>query len=498
MNLTFSWLLFKESRERCLLCLTLSGKTIDEDLADFWRNRSFIDMAELRLDYLLEEEVPKARTFPPLVDLPVVLTCRRASDGGVCRQTERRRIAALAQNVEGGFAYLDLEADVKRPELEDLCRKAGVQIIRSFHDLEKVPLDLYDRATKIAARGEIPKLVAAPRSAADLVLLFNAEKELSHIKRKIILGVGEIGAPTRILYKRTGSFMTYCAEREVVPGIMTPWSLSELYRADKVNAKTRIFGVLGPRALASAAPRAHNPGFLAIRFNAVHVPFPLDSVRSFFKLADVLGIDGFSVEGRFKRDILPYLGKCTREVQLMGSCNTAVRTARLWKGVNTCYYGFNSLLQPHAGGEGQKTALVIGAGEAATAAVWALRNSGLKVVILDRDPDEARRLASRTMSAGDSLENAASYTGTADIIVQATSVGTYPNPADDPAPELLFTGRETVFEFIARPTMTRFLSRASQAGCETIMGSQILAAQEKFEFLEFTGYHYPQEGRLPL
>lgn len=474
-----------------MLCLTLTGKTIEENLADFWRNRSYVELCELRLDLLDPDEIKRASSFPSLVDLPVILTCRRASDGGAFVLSERKRIAYMTEAVKGGFSYIDLEDDIKRPELEQLCRENGVQIIRSHHDLEGVPIDLYNKVTKLAAKGDIPKMSVTPRNLADLIVLFNAEKELSFIKKKIIIGMGDMGIPTRILYRRTGSCITFCSEKQAAPGILTPWALSDLYRADKVNAQTHIFGVIGNPVYHTVSPQIHNLGFHSIKFNAIYVPFLVDSVRSFFKLAEVLKIHGFSVTSPFKKDVIPYLGKGTREVKFTGSCNTVVRTNNLWKGVNTDYYGFLSLAQQHFVSDRQQTAIIIGAGGAANSLAWAFRNHDCKVIILNRDLEHAKRLADETMSSYDSLDNADKYTGAADFVVQATPVGMNPNSDQDPAPKLCFTGKEVVFELIYKPGMTKFLYRANEAGCKVYFGLDLLLAQGKLQFEEFTGYHYP-------
>lgn len=474
-----------------VLCLTLTGKTIEENLSDFWKNRSYVELAELRMDFLLPEEISRAATFPGLVDLPVILTCRRTADGGQFALSERKRISYITEALKGGYAYLDIEDDIKRPELEQLCKELDVQIIRSHHDFEGVPLDLYTRISKLASKGDIPKMVVSPKTVNDLILIFNVEKELSFIKKKIVIGCGDMGIPTRILYKRTGSFMTFCSEKPVAPGLLTPWSLSELYRSDKVNAQTHIFGVIGNPVFHTVSPQIHNPGFHAIKFNAIYVPFLVDSVRSFFHLAEILKIHGFSVTSPFKTDVLPYLGKGTREVRQTGSCNTVIRTSNLWKGVNTDYYGFLNLVTPFLKTDVQKTALVIGAGGAANSIVWAFRNHNCKVIILNRTQEHAKRLSTDTMSTYDTLENAGKYSGTVDFVVQATSVGMNPESDCNPVPDFKFTGKEVVFELIYKPSMTRFLFKANESGCKIFYGLDLLLSQGKLQFEEFTGYHYP-------
>ncbi|MCK9286257.1 MAG: shikimate dehydrogenase [Sphaerochaetaceae bacterium] len=474
-----------------MICLVLTGSTIEENIQQFRENRSYLSIIELRLDLLDETERPRAIAFPDMVDVPVILTCRRVSDGGAYGQSERSRIALIEQVSKGNFAYVDLEEDVRRSGLEHKLTERNIRIIRSYHDFEGVPNDIYHRTSRIAAKGEIPKMAVTPKTLLDLIILFRIESELASVPEKIVLGMGDMGVPTRILYKRMGSMFTYCSEQAIAPGQIDARTMKELYKADKVDARTRIYGVIGNPVLHSSSPHIHNPGFQQINFNAVYVPFLVDSVRSFFVLAETLQISGFSVTVPHKQAVLPYLGKTTREVKQIGSCNTVVRTKNFWSGTNTDYYGFIEPLLPEIDAKNIQTALVIGAGGAARSVVWALRNHGCKVTIINRNVERARKLALETMSAYDSLENARLFEGV-DLIVQTTTVGMVPDSDGDPIPDFHFTGKEIAYELVYKPPYTRFLTRASAAGCRLQLGMDMLIRQGKLQFEAFTGYHYPK------
>ena len=57
-----------------MICLTLSGPTILDNLKALADNKDYVDICELRLDLLSSSEVPKAADFPSMVDIPVILT----------------------------------------------------------------------------------------------------------------------------------------------------------------------------------------------------------------------------------------------------------------------------------------------------------------------------------------------------------------------------------------------------------------------------------------
>lgn len=474
-----------------MICLVLTGKTIEENLEQFRRNRPYVSILELRVDLLDSENKAKAVGFPQLVDLPVILTCRRKADGGTYGETERHRFTLLEDLAKGSFSYIDLEDDVKRPLFEQELTDRGVKIIRSLHDFKGIPSDIYHRVARIASKGEIPKMAVTPNSVLDLITLFRMEQELENVKEKIIVGMGDFGVSSRILYRRIGSMLTFCADNPIAPGQISAKLMKELYRADTIDKRTRIFGVIGNPVLHSFSPQIQNPGFKGINFNAVYVPFLVDSVRSFFILAETLQINGFSVTVPHKQAVLPYLGKITREVKQIGSCNTVVRAKNLWMGTNTDYYGFIEPLITDIDSGVLQTALVIGAGGAARSVVWALRNHGVKVTIVNRDIERARKLADETMSAYDALEHADRYEGM-DLVVQTTSVGMVPDTEGDPIPGYHFNGKEIAYDLVYKPHLTRFLTRAQASGCKLQFGIDMLLRQGKLQFESFTGYHYPK------
>ena len=159
-----------------MICLVLTGRSLDENLAALRACRSLIDLVELRADFLEPGELSCLPRFPSTVDLPVILTVRRERDGGRFRSEERERLALLGRalapaggNGEGrAYAYVDLEDDLPPlAAIEALCDRRETRIIRSFHDFTGMPADLVSRVLRAprSAR-EIPKAAVMPRTTA--------------------------------------------------------------------------------------------------------------------------------------------------------------------------------------------------------------------------------------------------------------------------------------------------------------------------------------------
>lgn len=473
-----------------MICLTLSSTTLSGAEEEIKRNREYIDLAELRVDLLAREEIRKAREFPKMVDVPLILTLRRKEDGGRSTFSEKERREILLYLLDGDFSYVDIEGDIKRGDVEQKARARGIRIIRSYHNFSSVPEDIYSKIYSLHQKGDIAKVAVKLNSFQDVLTLFKVEEELKGIE-KIVIGMGEFGVPTRILYKKLGSMLTFASESEVAPGQLSARDLKTLYRADMVDDRTSIYGIIGNPVMHTSSPKIHNLGFQAIRFNAIYVPFLVDNIRLFFAFAEYMHLKGFSVTVPFKVDVLSYLGNITREVKQIGSCNTVVRVRGMWKGINTDYYGFIKPIEKELESGKIKSALVIGAGGASYAIVWALRNRGVKVVILNRTLSHAERIAKINICQYDSIANASAYEGKVDLVVQTTSVGLYPHEDESPVPNFHFTGKEIAYDIIYKPRMTRFLKDASEKGCILHFGSEMLLDQGKLQFEAFSGYYYP-------
>jgi 3-dehydroquinate dehydratase/shikimate dehydrogenase len=481
------------------VCLTVTGMSLARGLKAVERCRRYIDLVELRADFLSASELSRLSRFPRLAGLPVILTLRRRQDRGGFAGTEAERRGLLAA-AGGSFAYVDLEEDLEAPDLEAALRSRGVRIIRSFHDFEKVPADLAERVRRLPRRGdEIPRAAVRPAGCGDLLRLVRSAREVRDIRDKLLIGMGPVGLPTRILSARLGSGICFTAEpgEEPAPGRLDPVTLAELYRFAAIRESTGLFGVIGNPIAHSRSPEIHNRGYARLGLDAVYLPFLVDDPGAFFALARELDIRGFSVTIPHKQAVLPLLTKADEAVRRVGACNTVIRRGRGWQGSNTDVEGFLQPLRGHlpASGAGGLSAAVIGAGGAARAVVFALTGVGIRPLVLNRSPERAAALAREFGCTHAGLDARApellrAHSG---LIVQTSSVGMEPDDAGDPLPEYVFRGHEIVYDLVYKPPRTRFLARAEAAGCTVIPGYRMLRAQAEAQFRLFTGQSLPPD-----
>ncbi len=509
---------------RARLCLCLTAPTLDQDLELAVRYRSSIDLLELRADFLQPGEQAALASFPRQAGLPAILTLRRPAEGGRWpgSEGERRRLLARALGEAGvPYAFVDLEEDLRDAELEARARERGTRVIRSVHDLSGVPRGLPARLRRLTRTpGELPKAAVLVRGSADLLRLVRAYRDLEGLE-KILLGMGEYGLPSRVLAGRLGSWLTYCSPAGLpgegpqaaggilagtpppaAPGHLPPEALLELYRFRRIDRDTTLFGVIGNPIAHSRSPELHNRGFSVLGLNAVYLPFRVDRLGPFLQAAELLGVQGLSVTVPFKREVLRRLAGASEEVRAIGACNTLLRRGSGWWGANTDAAGFLEPLERQAPEllRAGAVAMVLGAGGAARAVVYALASRELRVLVLNRTPARARALARRFGCAWGGLDarGAERMRQFGELIVQSTTVGMVegqpPAPgseAADPLPEWDFKGTELVYDLVYSPPLTPLLARAKAAGCRAIGGMSMLEAQGRAQFRLFTGRDYP-------
>jgi 3-dehydroquinate dehydratase/shikimate dehydrogenase len=499
----------------------LTGKTLERDLEILEKYRRYIDLAELRVDCLDPDERFLIRRFPGMSDVPVILTIRREQDGGRFVGGEGSRITLLSKGLafaeadrRQNFAYVDLEDDLSVPSLEEAARTFGTRIIRSCHDFQGIEGDLKQKIRGIAhAEDEIVKLSVLPRSMEEVVRIYEAAREIRD-REKIVLCMGDYGVNTRILAEFMGSYLSYTSikgEPDLPPGApgqLDPRDLVEGYRFREITPATRIFGIVGFPLKATSSPGFFNAVFNQQNRDAVYVPFPSDSLESFMKLAELLGLEGASVTIPYKEAILPYLGSRSEKVDFVKACNTIVRKpgpqGLFWEGANTDAPGFSDSLLNFIGEKSLKgkRITIIGAGGAARAVAAELYRLKGRVLILNRTLFRARELAApyRFEWAGIDSHGLDLMSHYGDLIIQTTSVGMEPDIEGDPLELYKFSGREAVMDLIYKPEKTRFLKRAAAAGCAVQNGYDMLLRQARYQYACFFGEDFPPQlmSRLQL
>lgn len=504
------------------LCLTLTAPTWEGAARQIRENRSWITMAEVRLDLLLpaEREGGLSPGFQEAAaGLPLILTARLPRDGGRWQGTEAERLALMARCLKEAaepFAWVDLEEEILQgaqaplpaAPLPAAARRRGTKILASFHDFQGLPADLEARVDRMAEAGGLDAVKAAvtPRSSGDLRrLLALGRRGLPAAAPPLVLvGMGELGQILRILAAPFGSPWSYASPPgpAAAPGQLTPQVMEELYRYSRITPATNIFGIIGSPLGQSRSPGIHNPAFARAGLDAVYLPLPIPSLEpgegadNFRALADELPLQGFSVTVPYKERIIPLLDEPDQAVRSIGACNTVFRTPGKEKGglagTNTDAPGFLAALKRAfpplmTSTDAPRRALLLGAGGAARALLYALRREDWDVLVVNRTYEKARALAAemgaRAAPAGpESRERVDPY---ASLIIQSTSAGMPPLEDQDPLAWYPLEGHECLMDIVYKPPVTRLMERAARAGCAAVNGLAMLEEQGALQFALF-------------
>lgn len=505
----------------CKICLTLTGKTLNEDVETYRRYKSYVDMVELRADFLTEDEQLNLRAFPAMVGVPCILTIRRKRDGGqyVGNEFSRtslfsRALAFADQNTAHNFAFVDFEEDYNVMSLNDIALAFSVRIIRSYHDFSTPVTNLRDRFTKMQrAPNEIFKVAFMPQTLSDVTRVFYEARSVMDMEH-IICVMGPLGVVSRILCVKLGSFLTYTSPGDMNDkmkelGHLDPVTLTDLYHFHEINENTKIFAVTGWPLKVTSSPLLHNNLYHKYNMNAVFIPLPSTSIQESIEFSNVVGVKGLAVTVPYKEKVLAELDEIDETTAAIGSCNTAVRTggnnsgiyykdsAQLphWSGHNTDAIGFKRALLEFIGMEKitRYRVAIIGAGGAARAIAYAIKSLGCKTCIFNRTVERARDLAAIYGFEYEELTERSVLTleKYSDIIIQTTNVGMNATGSstkqNDPLWFYTFNGHEKLLDIVYTPEVTPVMKRAKDAGCDVCNGLLMLRYQGYAQFEYFTG-----------
>ncbi len=493
-----------------LVCMTLTGKTLDEDLKLVKKYEKYIDIVELRVDHLDEDEQLYARRFPAMIYQPCILTIRRDIDGGLFTGGEfartnlyARALAFANPDKSKNFAFVDFEDDFHIPSIQDAAMAFGVKIIRSYHNMKDPVTNIRERCDIMRKTGyEIPKIAFMPHSLSDVLNLIKEGERMTQYEH-ILCAMGPLGFPSRILASYTNSFLTYVSPQEVLEntkaiGHIDPVTINDVYHFHSINQDTSLYGITGWPLVKTSSPEIHNKGYAAKGMNAVYIPYRSPLISDTLSFCEGIGVKGLSVTIPHKESVLYYLHEQSPEVVQIGACNTIVRKNNKWLGYNTDAPGFRRALEEFLGPVKikHKKVAVIGAGGAAKAIVYVLKQMGARVCIFNRTVETAAQLADKYGFNYCQLDAhcAAKLDEYSTLIVQTTSVGMNAegpsNSENDPIYFYDFRGNELLFDIVYEPATTPVMKRASLAGCRVCNGFKMLEYQGYEQFKLFTGQNY--------
>jgi shikimate dehydrogenase len=219
--------------------------------------------------------------------------------------------------------------------------------------------------------------------------------------------------------------------------------------------------------------------------------------------ARAMGFRGFNCTIPHKVAVVEHLDRVGRSAALMAAVNCVVRRGDELVGENTDGAGFLGAVRRRRDPAGARVVLLGAGGAARAIAVELLLAGAASLAIVNRSAERGREL--RTLLDGvesptdvrvEELGGGFRVPADADLVVNATSIGLYPD-VDAVVPLGLedVAGRALVADVIPNPPQTGFLRAAAELGCGTLDGLEMLVEQGRIGFELWTGVE-PDVGAM--
>jgi len=257
-------------------------------------------------------------------------------------------------------------------------------------------------------------------------------------------------------------------------------------------------GIFGYPISHSISPVFQQAAFANLSIKATYEPWLVSPDELEGKVNSLRNNDyfGANVTIPHKVQCINYVDEVDLWAQKVGSINTIVNRQGKLYGFNTDSAGFLMSLRAEANYHPQeKTALVIGAGGAARAAVHALVKQGAHIVIANRTVEKAYDIASE-FEIVDSVKVVDRFSegfeqacDNASLIVNCTPMGMKGGQFQNESPLDSSHIKEDVlvYDMVYNPVITPFLREAEKSGAETVSGLSMLVFQGAESFKLWTG-----------
>ena len=195
-----------------------------------------------------------------------------------------------------------------------------------------------------------------------------------------------------------------------------------------------------------------------------------EEFKEFMEKKDFKGIN---VTIPYKKDVIPYLDEMDESAKAIGAVNTIINVDGKLKGYNTDFGGFLYMVKAHNVHMEGKKVLIIGNGGACAAVKAVCKHENAKDIVI------VSRSANRGAISYDEM-----YTShlDADIVVNTSPVGMFPNIVNAPIDVSWFHKLECVLDVVYNPILTRLCFEAQEADIKRVIGLEMLIAQAKYTF----------------
>jgi shikimate dehydrogenase len=258
----------------------------------------------------------------------------------------------------------------------------------------------------------------------------------------------------------------------------------------RIDNETKVTGSISgkPSKLGAAM---FNAAYQHLSLNILHIPFTVVDIKNAIAGIRALNIVGSAVSMPHKEEVMKYLDKIDPTAKKIGAVNTIANTNGVLTGYNSDWIGAIEALKEVTDLK-NKNVVLIGAGGAARAIAYGLKESDSKVILFNKTQEKGKRLADEfDLEFGGSLDKIGKIDDY-DILVNATSAG-FHNGNESVVEEEALKENKIVMDVVFVPTETKLLKLAKKKGCRVVPGYRMLIHQALFQFELYTDKKAPFE-----
>jgi shikimate dehydrogenase len=260
----------------------------------------------------------------------------------------------------------------------------------------------------------------------------------------------------------------------------------------KITAHTKLICIIGHPIEHSLSPLMHNALFQDLKLDYAYLAFDVHpyNLKAAFEGIRALNLEGANITIPHKQMSLKYMDILDPLVKEIGALNTVKNENGKLIGRNTDALGARKALDDANFNLKRKNVVVLGAGGAARAICYAIKEEIEELIIMNRTYSNAKQLAiDLEKNSGLSIKvfdlrdsSIVNLIQSTDILINTTPLGMFPDVGKSPIPKQALNEHLNVFDIIYNPLETQLLKDASDKGCKTLGGIDMLINQGALAF----------------
>ncbi len=229
------------------------------------------------------------------------------------------------------------------------------------------------------------------------------------------------------------------------------------------------FGLVGKKLEHSFSRDFFTQFFTENSIQAEYRNYEIEDISGVSEIFQLEHLGGLNVTIPYKVSIIPFLDELSNEAEEIGAVNTIQFKNGKKIGHNTDAFGFQQSIKPFLTFQHER-AMILGTGGASKAVAYVLRNLGIDVIFISRQPKGENQFSYNEINQH--------MLRACKLVVNTTPIGMFPNVEGCPAFPFEFLSKEhLVVDLIYNPVETQFLKGAKGEGATILNGGPMLEQQ---------------------